>query len=863
MVEHARGLYDKKEAFSSYKLQHALSPYYKVALTTLGSSIYSLTETDEFEIAEKIKRKFVRQKRDKDAAVFSELHRILQGQKLLRNRWAILYLLHRLSGESTSKQKGGTSSTFFHSLSSHLVSTPFVSQHSGQLTTDGSAKIHSVTGSSTASSGISSIRSSFHSNDPSPVPQSVPPSYLKTPAGAQLLRGGQVLPSTGERVLHLLGRNQTDTTLMLRSDRTISTTSTSYRMSRKPGSSDELSEAVILRELVYVFRGIEGKYIKYDVTKEGYRIDAKAGIPRALRKAVAKLAECGWMYNQIWKYADSRSTDRAFGLVGQSFCDALHQELTEYYRLMSVLEAQLKQNDDEVLSDHGSELTVRRLAVWMCGPHIRLKTMAALVDVCQGKKGGALATAIHSYLQHGDPTVRSLIRHMLALVAQPIFSTIITWQYHGELEDTYHEFFVASDPTVKNERLWHEKYTLRKSMIPSFISLEQAKKILLTGKSVNFLRQVCHDRTSIRSRDIIRQTETNQVESIFSQDVNGIFQKMIDAVYKETSRHLLDILHTKYKFVDHLKAMRRYLLLGQGDFIRYLMDLLEDDLAKPPQMLFLHNLTSILETAIRGTNAQYDDIDILRRLDVRLLEVSPGDIGWDVFSLDYHVDGPVQTVFTPESMIIYLRVFNFLWRAKRMEYILAGIWKSQMSNARILKSMPELSVVLHHCHMLASEMVHFVQQVQYYINFEVLECSWDELLNKMNDAEDLDCVIAAHQVFLDTISTRCLLDKQSQGKWGVTETEERKEERRRKDFRHTMLSATKAQLSVLASSYQEIWPPSSSYAINLEQRHKNFNFRLDFNEQYNARDPKLRRSRVPHKTKRRDREEKMKQRSDE
>jgi len=46
-----------------------------------------------------------------------------------------------------------------------------------------------------------------------------------------------------------------------------------------------------------------------------------------------------------------------------------------------------------------------------------------------------------------------------------------------------------------------------------------------------------------------------------------------------------------------------------------------EDLAKPAQTLFLHNLTGILETAIRATNAQYDDADILRRLDVRLLEV--------------------------------------------------------------------------------------------------------------------------------------------------------------------------------------------------------------------------------------------------
>ncbi len=111
-------------------------------------------------------------------------------------------------------------------------------------------------------------------------------------------------------------------------------------------------------------------------------------------------------------------------------------------------------------------------------------------------------------------------------------------------------------------------------------------------------------------------------------------------------------------------------------------------------------------------------------------------------------------VFTRECMSHYLRVFNFLWRAKRMEYILTDIWKGQMCNAKLLKSMPgecrfhwvrcyktnlnsarssflgrqmrwvlcicaELSGVLHQCHVLASEMVHFIHQMQYYITFEV------------------------------------------------------------------------------------------------------------------------------------------------
>lgn len=110
------------------------------------------------------------------------------------------------------------------------------------------------------------------------------------------------------------------------------------------------------------------------------------------------------------------------------------------------------------------------------------------------------------------------------------------------------------------------------------------------------------------------------------------------------------------------------MLLGQGDFIRHLMDLLayvitcacgmvwvwshlhvcmyvcSGDLSKPASTLYLHNLTGILEAAVRATNAQYDSPEVLHRLDVRMLDLSPGDQGWDVFSLHYHVDGPIGTV---------------------------------------------------------------------------------------------------------------------------------------------------------------------------------------------------------------------------
>lgn len=45
---------------------------------------------------------------------------------------------------------------------------------------------------------------------------------------------------------------------------------------------------------------------------------------------------------------------------------------------------------------------------------------------------------------------------------------------------------MASDPTVKTDRLWHDKYSLRKSMIPTFITMDQARKVD-THTNTNYL----------------------------------------------------------------------------------------------------------------------------------------------------------------------------------------------------------------------------------------------------------------------------------------------------------------------------------------------------------------------------------------
>lgn len=61
-------------------------------------------------------------------------------------------------------------------------------------------------------------------------------------------------------------------------------------------------------------------------------------------------------------------------------------------------------------------------------------------------------------------------------------------------------------------------------------------------------------------------------ENIFSQVADTKLHSIIDTIYLNTSKRVLDMVVGPHKLLDHLQAMRRYLLLGQGDFICSLME---------------------------------------------------------------------------------------------------------------------------------------------------------------------------------------------------------------------------------------------------------------------------------------------------
>ena len=187
-------------------------------------------------------------------------------------------------------------------------------------------------------------------------------------------------------------------------------------------------------------------------------------------------------------------------------------------------------------------------------------------------------------------------------------------------------------------------------------------------------------------------------------DIVGL-ERSIDTAYQIASQRLFDVFFDKYRLLDHLSALKHYLLLGYGDFAEQLMDTLgycagfqcyvrrltrsySPSLSRPANALYRHNLTATLESALRSSNAQNDPPDVLRRLDARMLEYSHGEIGWDVFTLEYKVDAPIDTVLDPTAMVKYLKLFNHLWKVKRIASTLNVSWMRIAGGARTFLRIP-------------------------------------------------------------------------------------------------------------------------------------------------------------------------------
>ncbi|KAL2831079.1 Spc98 family-domain-containing protein [Aspergillus cavernicola] len=693
-----------------------------------------------------IKRKLLRENASPDKAVrFSNLYSRLLTQPVLSQKWGILYLLYRLSSTGDSDEIGDGDGR---------PRSPLMDQSKLQrmLAKDQRAGSGLAAGSDDDGPAVSSSASQIAARLEHKTSLRRPDLEMEIERERDAEHG-----SGSERPR--MGRHHESGTRDPRAEE--------HGPSHKDLERDkELMrpiESGLLRDLPFNLQGLSSSDLQF---LSASILKLPPSLPLPMVSLLNTLAEPCLLYRGLSIFVEGSDG----GLISQSLRAALSNELRSYLGLVATLEGEIRRALAAPGDSSGpkSGVTLKRCVIWTRDATMALRLMSLIVEETQNKKGGQLISLIHGFsTSHGDPFVCNFAEKLLAHVTRPFYDKLRLWIYDGELSDPYKEFFVvepefrpSTDPRRIATSVWEDKYMLEDDMVPSIITQDFAKKVFLIGKSLNFIRYGCGDSGWVEaySKEASKELRYGDTASL---------ETSIDEAYKATMARLIYLMDDKFKLFDHLHALKKYLLLGQGDFIALLMESLASNLDRPANSQYRHTLTAQLEHAIRASNAQYDPPDVLRRLDARMLELSHGEIGWDCFTLEYKIDAPVDVVITPWGSTQYLKVFNFLWRVKRVEFSLGSTWRRCMTGARgVLRSVDDkVGSDWKRARCVIAEMIHFVCQLQYYILFEVIESSWDQLQASISRPGcTLDDLIEAHTKYLNSITHKGLLGSSTSSK---------------------------------------------------------------------------------------------------
>jgi gamma-tubulin complex component 3 len=176
-----------------------------------------------------------------------------------------------------------------------------------------------------------------------------------------------------------------------------------------------LPEHLLLRDTLYLLQGISGKYVQFSRESEDKNSVVFVGDPvsyysvrtqfvssvqryrilEPTKALIHKLAEVGHLYIRVDAFVREREGKSGVGMIEQSLCHHLQTQLTEYYRLIAILESQMGVADtvgdslkpgSTPTNDHAEEtgLTLKRLDVWINDWRLRMRMMSVCVEGAKG-----------------------------------------------------------------------------------------------------------------------------------------------------------------------------------------------------------------------------------------------------------------------------------------------------------------------------------------------------------------------------------------------------------------------------------------------------------------------------------------------
>ena len=446
-------------------------------------------------------------------------------------------------------------------------------------------------------------------------------------------------------------------------------------------------ERAIIDDLLFVFMGFEGQYIRYSDAYQpldeksrlsGPQFRIEYGLDPSLRDLTHSMLKTATHYSAIEAFVEVQSRED-FGTVNHSLCAAMRKMLKDYLILIAQLEHQLLTNDNFTL--HQLSLHTKptqHVMTHLYGIAQEILKENSMLDTADddlsesdefenileslkegretalpGKKlckGGSVLRLLTRRLQSqsGDPAARQLLSTLLREASRPYMAMLNEWLHHGNVRDPHQEFLIKEQKSIRREGLeqdytdeyWEKRYTIRPELVPP--QLEAVKeKVLLAGKYLNVVRE-CGGIDNVKDKNL---DASSDVPHTFD---DPRFAENVSQAYAFANRRLMGLLLTTHSLPARLRSLKHYFFLDRSDFFSYFLELTHSELKKPAKSVNVGKLQSLLDIVLRqpGSVAAEDPY----KEDVRVVMNDVGLTGWlmrvvNVQGMD--ADATTLSTYTP------------------------------------------------------------------------------------------------------------------------------------------------------------------------------------------------------------------------
>ncbi|UJR09282.1 hypothetical protein I4U23_013527 [Adineta vaga] len=535
-----------------------------------------------------------------------------------------------------------------------------------------------------------------------------------------------------------------------------------------------------------------------------------------------RLTQLGRHYRTLDEYIRNIIKTKTSGLYILSFAFELRSILQSYLQCLSQLEHECLQN---------TSLTLSHLLISLTDYTLLFPALVSLINTLQssGYRGCQILDVIRRCTLDGNTILSSTMKKLLCASHRILIKQITSIVTRGQIYDEYGEFFIGLNNSINVEAMGmttpsvsrmtsavvsrshspdrerqtmmqtpqpnpmitpgYSQYLLIPEMLPSYIPLQLADKIVFIGESWLLLKNNDDDDDDRNSKNslAITQIDYDEQNQLVQQQLHALtliddlnmfeLERIIERARIDLSLTLRNLFVDRFHLIDELEQIRGFYLIEHGElytlFVNRTSQLLlntkkssnaiENDINE----VFKQCLNDLhLDTILTNTDkfkfrlnfppseAAAQEISAARRLLSRAQGTSdnstiPFDFwscGWANLSIQYKVKYPMKAFFSENCKQRYNDIFHLLIVLRYVQIELNSLWlafKNHHRNSLI-------------CH-LRNAMSFFINNFQYYIQIDVLEYKYQQFIRSILSSTDFQQIKHLHELFLADIQTHSFM----------------------------------------------------------------------------------------------------------